>query len=364
MRSSIARVRAQAGASLGGRWGNAAFAALLLSFGLVATAGCNKTETPKVEDKAPAAKHGLTAEQAQEPLVVVGDTTITVGDFAEQLAEKSPYLRARYTSPERRRELLDELVKFELLAREAARRGLDATEEVSSTKKQVMIQQMMKTEFEDKVKLSDITDQEIEAYYNAHPEEYNKPAQVRASQIVLKDEAKAKKILKQVLDAKEDNKLFRELAKTVSEDPVTSPRFGDLQFFSQPSQRVEGDPEVPDAVATAAFTLTEVGEIYPQLVKSDQGFHIIKLTGRRKELARTLDQARRPIQHKLWREKRETMVESFVKSLREKAKVEENLALLDQLKVEFGATPPAGAQGGAKPAKAKTQAAAKETPAP
>ena len=73
-----------------------------------------------------------------------------------------------------------------------------------------MIQQMMKSEFEDKVKLSDITDQEIEAYYSAHPQEYNKPAQVRASQILIKDEAKAKKVLKQVLDAKEDNKLFRE----------------------------------------------------------------------------------------------------------------------------------------------------------
>jgi len=93
------------------------------------------------------------------------------------------------------------MVKFELLAREASRRGLDKDDEVVRTKKQVMIQQMMKTEFEDKVKLADITDQEIEAYYKAHPEEFNKPAQMRASQIVLKDEAKAKKILKQLLES-------------------------------------------------------------------------------------------------------------------------------------------------------------------
>ncbi len=336
---------------------------------LLVPMSCNKSEKPKVEEKGPSTKHGLTPDQAKQALVVIGDTTITVGDFADQLADKSPYLRARYTSPERRRELLDELVKFELLAREASRRGLDSTDEVMSTKKQVMIQQMMKSEFEDKVKLSDITDQEIEAYYNAHPQEYNKPAQVRASQILIKDEAKAKKVLKQVLDAKDDNKVFRELAATVSEDPVTAPRFGDLQFFSQPSERIEGDPAVPDAVATAAFTLTEVGQIYPQLVKSNEGFHIVKLTGRRKELARTLDQARRPIQHKLWREKREAMIESFVKSLRDKAKVEENLAMLDQLKVEFGAAPAAtgstpGADG-AKPKKlAAPKAAAKESPAP
>ncbi|MFT3921235.1 MAG: peptidyl-prolyl cis-trans isomerase [Myxococcales bacterium] len=348
--------------ALSGSWSGVLRNAVLAS-SLLLSGACNKSDANKVQDKAPATKHGLTPDQAKQPLVVIGDTTITVGDFADQLADKSPYLRARYTSPERRRELLDELVKFELLAREATRRGLDATDEVVNTKKQVMIQQMMKSEFEDKVKLSDITDQEIEAYYNGHPQEYNKPAQVRASQILIKDEAKAKKVLKQVLDNKDDNKLFRELASNQSEDPVTAQRFGDLQFFSLPAQRVEGDPPVPDSVATAAFTLNEVGEIYPQLVKSNEGYHILKLTGRRKELARTLDQARRPIQHKLWREKREAMVESFVKSLRDKAKVEENMALLDQLKVEFGAVPAVAPTSPAKPKK-QAPAAAKESPAP
>jgi peptidyl-prolyl cis-trans isomerase C len=340
--------------------------ALLLT-GLWGSVACNKTDAPKVTDKPAANKHGLSAEQAKQALVVVGDETITVGDFAEQLADKSPYLRARYTSPERRRELLDELVRFELLAREAKRRGLDATDEVVNTKKQVMIQQMMKAEFEDKVKLSDITDAEIEAYYNGHPQEFNKPAQVRASEIVVKDEAKAKKALKQVLDAKDDNKLFRDLA-AANENPESAQRFGDLQFFSLPAQRVEGDPPVPDAVATAAFTLKDVGDIYPQLVKSDLGFHIVKLTGRRKELARTLDQARRPIQHKLWREKREAMVETFVKSLRDQARVEQNDALLAQLKVEFPAAPTGVAPGplkGKDSKPAKPAAAAKEsTPTP
>jgi peptidyl-prolyl cis-trans isomerase C len=319
---------------------------------------CSKDEAIKATEKPPATKHGLTEEQAKQPLVVVGDTTITVGDFAEQLADKSPYLRARYTSPERRRELLDELVKFELLAREASRRGLDATDEVVNTKKQVMIQQMMKAEFEDKVKLSDITDQDIEAYYKAHPEEFNKPPQMRASEIVLKDEAKAKKTLKQVLEKKDDNKLFRELAGTINEDATTKARFGDLQFFSQPDQRAEGDPPVPDAVAKAAFTLKEVGDIYPELVKTEAGYHIIKLTGKRKELARTLDQARRPIQHRLWRERREAAVEAFVKSLRDKAKVEENWAALDQIQIEAAPVAPVPGTPALKQDSAKS---AKET---
>src|SRR5690349_18579458 len=175
---------------------------LVLLSTLVLAACGGKGDKPAA-DKKPETKHGLTTEQATQPLVQVGSTTITVGDFAEELADKSPYLRARYSSPQRRRELLEEMVKRELLAGEAARRGLDKTDEVVRTKKQVMIQQMMKTEFEEKVKLGDITDQEIEAYYKNTPAEFNKPPQVRVSHILVKDEAKAKKTLKQVLDAKD-----------------------------------------------------------------------------------------------------------------------------------------------------------------
>lgn len=299
------------------------------------TACSRKAEKPAAEAAAETKRHGLTTEQAKQPLVIIGDTMVTVGDFAEQLADKSPYLRARYASPERRRELLDELVKFELLAKEAARRGLDKSDEVQRTKKQLMIQQMMKAEFEDKVKLSDITDDEIKAYYDAHPDEYSKPAQVRVSEIVVKDEAKAKRLLKQVRDKPDDDALFRELAHTHNDDPVLKERFGDLQFFSRPSERREGDPEVPNAVAEAAFKLEKVGDIHPEPIKSEQGFHIVKLTAKRKELSRSLEQARRPIQHKLWRERRETAIDGFVKSLRSEAKVQENWALLSQVELEL-----------------------------
>ena len=68
--------------------------------------------------------HGLSAEQGEQVLAKVGDTTITVKEFADRLASQSPYLRARYNSAERRKEFLDNMVRFELLAIEARKRGL------------------------------------------------------------------------------------------------------------------------------------------------------------------------------------------------------------------------------------------------
>lgn len=303
---------------------------------LLAGSGCDKSEDGSSEPAAATeeqARHGLTPEQAAEVLVKVGETTITVGDFADRLAEKSPYLRARYSSPERRRELLQEMVKFELLAAEASKRGMDKRDDVVRTRKQVMIQQMMKTEFEDKVKLSDITDKEIEEYYNSHPEEFNKPEQVRASHILVKDQAKAKRLLGKITGAERNNKLFREMARENSEDLASRQAAGDLAFFSRPAERREGEREVPTSVAEAAFALEKIGDVAPALVKSDQGFHIVKLTGKRKALSRTLDHARRPIQHKLWRKRREEAIESFVTGLRESAKPETNWDLLKEVKV-------------------------------
>ena len=307
---------------------------------------CNKSkDEPAAKDPVEEKHFGLSPDQADQPLLIVGDDKITLGQFAEQIAEKSPYLRARYASPERRRELLDEMVKFELLAHEASKRGLDKTEEVERAKKQVMIQQLMKAEFEDKVKLSDVTDAEIEAYYNAHPEEFNKPAQRRASHILLKDKAKAKQVLDQVLGQPTDNRLFRSLASSASQDAATKDRGGDLQFFSSLEDHAEGDPTVPAPVVAAAFELAAIGDVTDHLVKSDEGYHIVKLTGMRKALARTLDQARRTIQNKLWREKRQAAIDAFIKSLRDQANIETHWERLEQVKVDAPSAPPLSPRG-------------------
>ena len=59
------------------------------------------------------------------PLAKIDDVTITLGELQERINRQSPYIRARYTSLEQKKEFLDSLVRFEVLAKEAARRGLD-----------------------------------------------------------------------------------------------------------------------------------------------------------------------------------------------------------------------------------------------
>jgi peptidyl-prolyl cis-trans isomerase C len=308
---------------------------------LAAASGCkpkeDKAEKPAVREvKAPDKKYGLTPEQSSQTLVKVGDETITLGEFAERLGGQSPYLRARYNSPERRREFLDNMVRFELLALEASKRGFDKSDDVARIRKQMMVQQMMQDLFDKQgVKLSDITDAEIKTYYDNNQSEFQKPAQVRASHIQFKDKASAEKVLKELKAKPADMELFRKLAQQYNQDPATKDSYGDLQFFSATKDDAEGtEAPRPEAVRKAAFSLEKVGDLYPEVVQSEAGFHIVKLTGKRDAMNRTLDDARRLIQNRLWRQKREEAIEKFVADLRNKANVKENLDLLAQVKVQ------------------------------
>lgn len=312
-------------------------------------------------------KYGLTPEQAAQVLVEVGDSKITLGEFAERLGSQSPYLRARYNSPERRREFLENMVRFELLAAEAERRGFTKSEDVERVRRQVMVQQMMSDLFDKGgLKLTDITDDEIKSYYEEHLSEFDKPAQVRASHILFKDKAAAESTLKALKQQPSDMELFRKLAEQRSQDTATKGSGGDLRFFSEsadPKGETE-DPERPVAVRKAAFSLANVGDLYPEVVQSERGFHIVKLTGRRDALKRTLEDARRMIQNKLWRSKREAAIEKFVADLRAKANVQENPDALARVQVKDKLGNVASPGAAPNPARKAEPAAAAKTPAP
>ena len=293
--------------------------------------GTDGEETARAEPR-----HGLTAEQASQVLATIGDETITVGEFAERLADQSPYLRARYNSPERRREFLDNMIRFELLAQEAERRGLDELPEVQKLRKQMMIQQLMREQFEDRIQLDDVTDAEVEAYYDAHRNEFHKPEQVRASHIRFTDRARAQRVLAQILARPDDAALFRRLTEEHNTDEDTQgARRGDLRFFSQDGSRGDDQDPVPGPVAAAAFALERIGAVHPELVEVDGAFHIVKLTGRRAALHRTLEEASRPIRNRIWREKRERAVEELVARLRREANVEENPSVLADVRIDI-----------------------------
>ncbi|MGE3633030.1 MAG: peptidyl-prolyl cis-trans isomerase, partial [Sandaracinaceae bacterium] len=311
----------------------AALSAAISPLAITTASGCGGSEDGGATD--PAATdgprvHGLTEQQAAAVVAKVGERNITAGELAEELAEKGSFIRTRYASPERRREFLDQMIRFELLAQEAHRRGYDELPEVTRAQKQMMIRRFLEARF-DQGGPDSIPADEVAAYYEAHRREFNTPEQVRASHIRFRDRATAQRVLRELLASPADLQLFRRMNDQHNTDEDAKGRMGDLRFFSRPEERTEHEPDVPAPVATAAFAIEQLGGYYPEVVETEDGFHIVKLTGRRAAMSRPLADAERPIRSRLFRERRETGIEALVTQLREEADVEENLDVLSEI---------------------------------
>jgi peptidyl-prolyl cis-trans isomerase C len=264
----------------------------------------------------------------------VDDEVITVADVQERINKQSPFVRARYTTPEKKKEFLDSLIRFEVMANEAKRRGFDQDPEVLRVMKQQMISKFLQKDFESKLKVEDVPDADVEKYYKEHPAEFNQKEEVRVSEVVNKDKAKADKAYTEAKalpkptvavpppTAEKDKKEFKDIVSKYSEDEEAKQRGGDLGFFDKDAQRL------PKPVVDAAFKLAEVGDVAPP-IKTDKGWTVIRLTQKRPGFSKPLAEVKRSIQQRLFRDMRTKAMDSFVADLKKKSTIdikEENLA--------------------------------------
>lgn len=276
--------------------------------------------------------HGLTSSQAKELLAKIGPREITVGEFADRLASESPYIRPRYNNPDNRRDYLRNMVDFELLALEARREGLHQLPAIRRAQEDQMIEALLHEQVYGSIQASSISEDAIRADYEAHPEEYHQPEQRRAEHILVPDRNRAEQLLKMLRASEDANTTFRELVSRFTIDSESRPHFGDLRFFSeQPSPK--GPARVPQSVRTAVFALEHPGDLAPTPIGSDLGFHVVRLRAIRPALERSLEDARRIIQSKLLRQKREAAVAAYVARLREELGVVTHLERLDALEL-------------------------------
>ena len=296
--------------------------------------GCkaNNTEWDKsrgTSTSASAPLPGQSVKELDQPLATIDDVVITLGEFQERLNRQSPYIRARYTSLEQKKEFLDNLVRFEILAKEALRRGYDRDAEVVRTMKQVMIQKLIAEEFDQKLTASSITDEELQKAYNANLAEYVQPEEVRASAIIIKNKAQADRVaLEAQGEAGKTNKGFRDLVMKYGQDEDSKLRGGDLRYFAIDNK------DIPKPVVEAAFALAQTGDVSGVVAAGDGNFYILKQTGRKKSMTKTFEDAKGMIRNKLFRDKRVVVQDQFLADLRSKAKIVIDEAALAKVRLE------------------------------
>src|SRR5215471_1810192 len=150
---------------------------------------------------------------------------------------------------------------------------------------------------------------DVERTYNNSIEQYTTPEQVRASHILLKTEgkddaavkAKAEEILKQARAGAD----FAELAKKNSEDEQSAKNGGDLDYFGKGRMVPEFD---------AAVFAMQPGQI-SDLVKTQYGYHIIKLVDKKAATTRTLAEVRQQISDQLAYERAQAQAADLAQTL-------------------------------------------------
>ncbi|MFN3200356.1 MAG: peptidyl-prolyl cis-trans isomerase [Bradymonadia bacterium] len=308
---------------------------------------------------------GAKAGEEGEILAKVGDNIITRKQFESRLNQQSPFARNRLNSPDRKQEFLENLIRFELLALDASKKGFDDHPDVVLARKQAMVRAFMAEELRDMVKIGDITDEEVLKYYEEHKDEYDRPPQVRAGHLLIANgegaEAKARDLLAKINAEVEQDKfkardIFSRYARRYSEDEATRSSGGDLKFFGKPGEsqakRGPADPVVPPPVALSAYGLVAVGDIASEPVKSSAGWHLVQKTGFRRAYTRTLKDVKTSIRNKLFRVRKTKAMDDYVASLKKEAKIEVNDAVLESVKVKRiaprgpGITPPGMAPPG------------------
>jgi peptidyl-prolyl cis-trans isomerase D len=164
------------------------------------------------------------------------------------------------------------------------------------------------------------TQQEIEDLYRRNQSMYSTPEQVRASHILFKtegkDEAAVRKQAESVLAQVKKGGDFAALAKQHSEDEASKATGGDMDYFGRGAMVKEFDE--------AVWNL-QPGQITQELVKTQYGFHIIKVADKRAALTRSVADVRPQLEDQIKTEKAQAEASRKAEELAAKIKAPADL---------------------------------------
>jgi peptidyl-prolyl cis-trans isomerase C len=178
------------------------------------------------------------------------------------------------------------------------------------------IRELINQEIMSKIKVSD---EESKAYYDANPQLFKQPEQVKASHILIKVEAdatdaqkaEARKKINDIQQKIKNGGDFAELAKQYSEGP-SNVRGGDLGYFSR------GQMVKPFEDAAFAMQPNEVSDV----VETRFGYHLIKVYDKKPEQTVAYTDVKEQIGERMKQEKAEKEAAQYVEQLKKDAKIE------------------------------------------
>lgn len=157
----------------------------------------------------------------------------------------------------------------------------------------------------------EITDEELKTYFDENKDSLGEAEQVKASHILIEDESTAKEIKQKLADGAD----FAELAKEYSTDEGSKENGGELGFFPRGTMVTEFED--------VAFSLP-INEI-SEPVKSDYGYHIIKVEEKKEAKEANFDESKAAIKETLIDEKMESEYTTWLEGKKKDYDIENSL---------------------------------------
>lgn len=245
---------------------------------------------------------GLSAAALAQNVAIVNGKAVPltrVEALSQQVARSG-----RPVTPEIQQQIKDEVIAREIFMQEAQKQGLDTTADFRNQMELARQTILIRELFANYQKTNPVTDADIQAEYDKFAAA-NSGKEYRASHILVEKEAEAKAIIAQL---KKGGK-FDAIAKKSSKDPGSGAKGGDLDWAPASNYVAE--------FATALTALSK-GQLTETPVKSQFGFHIIRLDDVRNAQLPKLEEVKPQVSQQLQQQK----LAKYQEELRAKAKIE------------------------------------------
>lgn len=298
----------------------------ILFLGLVVVGvSCSRNTTPEK----------VATETGPGPiLAVVGTEQLTLAEFEAELARRAHGLPGAAATTEQRTRLLDEMIRLKAGLAKARAHGQEREPATRALIEKLIAAQYVEAEFSKWAATNaPVTDAEIRAFYDNHPEQFQEAAAVRAGVIRFNISSKAEASQRAALReqaaairaqaAQVDEAGFRRLVQQHSEDQATRYAGGDTGWL--PAD--EPSSHWPPAVVTAACALPQAGDVAP-LVATAEGFFVVRLVERRPAQRRPLATVQEAVRYQLQQTRRQQLEAAFTAELKRDLRIEVNQSLL------------------------------------
>jgi len=234
----------------------------------------------------------------------------------EQLKQQKENLVAQVTSPQRKLEYLQGMMMEQALYREALAQELDEDikikRQLRRLTQQFLAQQLLEKEVAPRI---NITESDMETYYQANMDQYIRPPQARISHIQLAEKEQAQ----QVIERLDQGESFAELARELSLDENTKQDGGVITGEIVAGQYVPGIGQ--SGILEEKVFLSDPNTVLDEPIEGENGWHVILVRSVTDYQQRTFEEAAPEIYSTLYNQKKQELQRQLAEQLMDKYEI-------------------------------------------